>query len=467
MPKPLQPMPISSISTWDDVRVVDSIVDESENGFFFNSALLVDQVLRDDRIHSTVLTRTLGLLGKGLEFEPAEEENDTARTIAEDIETDWPSLFPHAALVELQTWGLLQGVGVAQILELKDTWTLEVWHPWALRFDQYKRGFFLRGLDGPEFLIEPDHVDSIVGGGYRDAQGRRWVLYTPYGRDIAGRRGLIRNLGRLYLERQWALRDRARYSEVHGQPTRFGIAPVNAKPAEMDAFKSDLGDAGSEPVVVAKQGAEGERWDMRLVEATGRSHDLFEGEIAQLDRAIATLILGQSQTVDGQAGLGANAQAGEPVRIDIMRADADTLSDALRAQFLVPYCEFMYGEGRGEMAPWPCWQVDPPEDHAAKAAARYAVAQADKLYIDAGVLQPERVALSRFGEGEYSFDTKLSDDEIAVREKILAIGDEQALEEAQNPQPEPIPPNGADNGIAIPAPGSQANGARAGAQSRA
>lgn len=461
MAKPLQPMPVSSIGTWDDVRVVDSIIDECENGYFFNSALLVDQVLRDDRIHSTVLTRVLGLLGKTLEFEPAEEENDTARTIAEEVETDWPSLFPHSAMAELQTWGLLQGVGVAQIIELRDTWTLEVWHPWALRFDQYKRTYFLRGLEGPEFALEPDD-----GGGYRDAQGRRWVLYTPYGKDLAGRRGLVRNLARLYLERQWSLRDRARYSEVHGQPTRFGIAPANAKSGEMDAFKADLADTGSEPVVVAKQGTEGEKWDLRLVEATGRSHELFEGEIAQLDRAIATLILGQSQTVDGQAGLGANAQAGEPVRIDIMRADADTLSDALRAQFLVPYCEFVYGDG--EKAPWPCWQVDPPEDHAATATARYAVAQADKLYIDAGVLQPERVALSRFGEGEYSFDTKLSDDEIAVREKILAIGDEQALEEAQNPQPEPIPPPiGDDNGIAIPAPGSQANGARAGAQSRA
>jgi hypothetical protein len=239
-----------------------------------------------------------------------------------------------------------------------------------------------------------------------------------------------------------------------------GIAPANATAEQVGNYSDAISPAGAEATVVVRQGEPGNLWDLKLVEASGRSHELFEGEIAELDKAIATLILGQSQSTDGQAGLGSNAEAGEPIRLDIMKADADTLSDALRAQFLEPYCEFTYGDG--EMTPWACWQVEPPEDVAYLAKVHMDQANADNTYIQAGVLTPEEVAISRFGEGKYSLDTKI---ETATREKILDISEktmqveaEKALEDAKNP-PEPvIAPNGATNGaVPVPPPGAQAD----------
>jgi phage gp29-like protein len=455
MPRPpLQQQSIYTVSTWESVRSVDNIVSEAEQGYFYNAALLVDQILRDDRIYGTLMTRVLGLLGKPLEFEPAK---DTARgrNVAEEIEEDWPTLFGHAAVVDLLTWGIMLGVGLGQIIEdKKHGWYLEVWHPWALEWDPHERCYLVQGKGQTRVRLSSDG-----DGGYIDDAGRRWVIYTPYGFGNAGRRGLLRNLARLYLERQWAHRDRARYSEVHGQPMRVGIAPANATTAQVESFSDALSPVGGEPVVIVRQGEEGNKWDAKLVEATGKSHELFAQEIAQLDKAIATLVLGQSQSTDGQAGLGSNAEAGEPIRIDIMRADADTLSDALRAQLLVPYCDFTYGDSL--MTPWPCWQVEPPEDQAYLATVHMNQATADNTYIQAGVLTPEEVALSRFGEGKYSLDTKI---ETATREKILEISAQQmeveaekALEDAKNP-PEPvIAPNGAPNGVAVPQTGTQAN----------
>lgn len=449
MAKPLIPLPISSIGTWDSVRVVDNIVAEAEDGMFVNSARLIDQILRDDRINSVVMTRILALLGRELEFEPAKDSGQ-GRKIAEDIEADWPTMFAHSAEAELLLWGILQGVGLGQVIK-DEVWSLEVWHPWALRWDEYRRQYSVQARETGDLWLERDPK-----GGFVDANGGRWVLYTPYGYGNAGRRGLFRSLARLYLERQWALRDRARYSEIHGQPIRFGIAPINATEAQVSAFSDDLGNMGSDSVIVGKQGEEGNQWDAKLIEAVGRSHELFEGEIAQLDKAIATLVLGQSQSVDGQAGLGSNDQAGEPLRIDIMRADADTFADAIRSQFLVPYCEFAYGAG--DMAPWPCRQVDPPEDKAARAKVHLDMANADKTYIDAGVLTPEEVALSRFGDGEYSIDTTI---DVDVREAIkktsaeqMKIEAEKALEDAKNP-PE------VTDGIAVPPQGTPKNGAQA------
>ncbi len=456
---PALPLPTVSAGFNANIRAVNQILDEAEEGCFYNAARLVTRCMRDDRIYSTVTTRVLALLGKHLDFEPSKGPKSgeaRGRKIAEEIESEWPSMFARSALVQLKTWGIMLGLGYGQIIERSDGWSLETWNPGNLEWDPWKRVFTIQARD-ERFSLTEDR------GLYVDTRGRRWLVYTPYGVDAVGSAGLISKLGSLYIRRLESLDDRSRYSEVNGQPMRVGIAPVNATQAQINDYSDAIAPAGAETVVVARQGEPGNVWDLKLIESTGRSHELFRETIAQLDKAIADTVLGQSQSTDGQAGLGSNAEAGEPIRLDIMRADADTLSDALRAQFLVPYCDFTYGSG--ELAPWPCWQVDPPEDEAALAKVRLDMANADKIYIEAGVLLPERVAIDRFGD-EFTLETRLSEEEVAMREKILSIGHEQmeveaekALEDAKNPPEPPVmQPNGAANGVAVPDPSAQENG---------
>lgn len=354
---------ITGVTTYDNVRIIDSIVDEAEQGIYINSARLVDQVLRDARIYSTIMTRIGGLLGKVLEFtaaDPSDGRNkSTAEKYAEDIESDWSDMFEHSALVELLIWGLMQGVGIAQIFEEDPIWKLDVWHPWALTWDEAERQYYLQTREDSKLYILPDGK-----GGFRDKNGTRWVLFTPFGFGNSGRRCYLRCLHRLSNERSWTHRDRARFSEIFGQAIRLGIAPANSSKEERGEYKKRLSLKGAEPVVVVSQGTEGNKWGLELVQANGTSSDLFDTTLTQLDKEIATLFLGQSQTTDGQAGLGANEMAGEPVRLDIMSADDSALTGTLRAQFLVPYYEFRYG--KGELAPWPHWKIEPPEDGARK-----------------------------------------------------------------------------------------------------
>jgi phage gp29-like protein len=349
---------LTSIASYDNVRIVDQIIDEMESGYFFNSARLVDLVLRDARLMAVMSTRISGLLGEELDLEPAK---DTARAekIAEELEKDWSCMFSHSAVFEVLLWGIMHNSGLARISEDADPWKLEVWHPCNLQWDEAKHGYYLQTRETSKLLLIPN-----LDGTYGDDQGGRWLLYTPYGYGNT-RRGLLRSLHRLYLERQWSHRDRARYSEIFGQPIRFGIAPLNSSPDERDEYAERLSPIGAESVIVGHQGEEGNRWDLKLVEASGKSVNLFQEEIEQLDKEIATLVLGQSQSTDGQGGLGTQENAGETVRLDIIRGDRDTLSDALRTQVLVPYCEWAYGAG--DMAPWACWDIEPAEDTAAKA----------------------------------------------------------------------------------------------------
>ena len=92
---------------------------------------------------------------------------------------------------------------------------------------------------------------------------------------------------------------------------------------------------------------------------------------------------------------------------------------------------------------WPSlWQMSAPE----RAAYRKTIAEADKIYMDAGVLLPEEVALSRFAGGpEFNGDTTTIDTE--ARKAAL----EAAVQELTKPTP-PAPP--APTGGALPPDGS-------------
>lgn len=97
-----------------------------------------------------------------------------------------------------------------------------------------------------------------------------------------------------------------------------------------------------------------------------------------------------------------------------------------------------YAEHLGDPALWEVefpslWQMSPTET----ADLQSKVAGTDKTYIDAAVVMPEEVAISRFGEG--GFENPLSVD-IALRKRLLAI--ESGEVEARTALPDP-----AQNGV--------------------
>ena len=438
-------IPIAQIATYENVRAVDAIVEEAERGYFLNAALLVDQVLRDARIFSVLMTRILGLLGKPVEFEPP-KETARATNLAKEIEGYWPRFFPHAALVELIIWGLMLNLGVAQIVEDADgEWTIEVWHPWAVRFDQTTLLYYVT-LRGPSGNSEEVSLEQSGDGYYTDKYGTRWVLYLPAGYGNSGRRGLLRNLHHLFLERNWSHRDRSRYSEIFGQPMRVGIVPPGISQEKLDRFADVLSPIGAEPVAIVEQGLEGNRWDVKLVESAGRSTELFQVEIEQLDKEIATLILGQSQSTDGQGGLGTQENAGLDVRTDIMRADADTLSNVIREQFLVPYVAFAYG-GDGEQAPWPCWKVEPPDDTKKRAEEFYALMQGLQIAKLQGFPVNVRELLDK-----HNIPTLTEEEERAMKaeQEAEAQAKMQAQAQAMAQAAQKAQPNGAQKPPAMP-----------------
>ncbi len=406
-------------------RRATQIIDESDDGYFYNSARLIDTALRDARLRATLSTRVSGLLGKPLKFDPA-KDNARHQKIADEIESLWPQMFAQSTLTQLLEWGIMQGVGLAQIVKDFDPWRVEVWHPRCLTWDPFSGNYYLATKETQRFDLTRNDDGTFSG-----PDGSSWFLYLPNGYgDIAGKRAAIRAVHQLAGEREWAHRDRSRYMEIFAKTIRLGTAPGNSTQAQREEFRQLIYEAGSGGVVVASEGEEGNRWGLKLVEASGKSTELFHQTLGQLDKEIATLLLGQSQSTDGQAGLGANDQAGEPVRLDIIRGDNDTFSDSVRAQVLVPFCEFAYGAG--QMAPWLCWDVEPAEDTQKKALEFKDLVTGLVMGKDAGLPIDDREMLEDYNVPMISKAEQAALDARAAEEKAAQSAQINAIPPVKN-----------------------------------
>lgn len=406
--KPLE-LILPVFTQWSRVGAVQSILADLENGQFNDAALLWSQMLRDDRIRAVMDVRVNSVLGAPLHMEPS-KETAGAKRVAEDAEELWWQMVPRSELTALYTWGLGLGVGIAR--RVWDRWQprLKVWHPAALFFRLDDDKYYLRTGDQGVIPIEPDDPN--------------WVLFTPYGYKYARTSGLIRSLAMLYLCRQWAFRDRARHSERHGIPFLVGTTPAEADRDDKAAYKSALANVGSETVIIAPKGQDGNQWGVELVESKADSHEVFSSQIDHLDAAIAIVALGQSMSTQAPGGLGAKANAGDSVRSDIKRFDAETIGD-LGEQILKPWSEYNYGK---DLCPRPCLEVDPPADGAKRA-------------LELSTLGDALDKLEKYGADARQLLTEtgvpmLSPEEAAKKAEELEQKAQEAMQSQQNKEPD-------------------------------
>lgn len=354
---------LASFSAFDTVGAVRAALNELEEGVFLRASQLVDRMGRDDRIRAAMETRLRGLLGKQLSFE---EQGDKRRksSLVRELEQRFWDWAPEATLGQLLRWGLFLGVGVGELVWDRGPrrWEprLKVWHPEFLRWDWTKRCFIVTTQDG--------EVDVEPGNG-------KWIVFTPYG-ERGWMLGLVRAIAVPWLIRQWAYRDWARYSEVHGLPIRKAMVPSSAAEEDKTKFFNSLKRLGSESTVLLPQGQteQDTSFDLELVEAEANTWEGFDRLLARTETSIAIAVLGQNLTTEVQGGSRAAAQVHDEVRLDLVVSDAEQLSTALHTQVLQPWAEFNYGSAAD--APWPKWDTEPPTDTKARAETLNSAADA-------------------------------------------------------------------------------------------
>src|SRR5438094_441501 len=114
---------------------------------------------------------------------------------------------------------------------------------------------------------------------------------SPYGEQLGWLDSMVRALAIPWLIRQWARRDWARYSEVHGMPIRKGIVPAKAQEEDKLRFIDEIAQFSSETILRLPQGSEeGSKFDVQLLEASSQSWEGFQALIGQTDVSIAVTL---------------------------------------------------------------------------------------------------------------------------------------------------------------------------------
>lgn len=361
------------LSRWN-VASIRGALTEHERGNFSRSALLADNLGRNPRIFAALQTRTHAFSGLEFDVEPSKTgDQRRAKSVAATLKDEWYSIAPEDVLAELLRSAVTVGVGVAEIV-----WTttggrwMPTLHPVPgslLWWDDNARAWCVSTGDGLEHVTSGDGRWLTVA----HSSVRPWML------------GVVRCLGLEDKIRTEAVKDWARWSERHGTPLLLAKTPARASDDDKEAFYDSLSNVGGGgTTLLVPQGENPESsFGVELVEAKADGWQGFDRLLGVVADDAAIAILGQNLTQETKGGSLAAAKVHDRVRNDLLRADAEVLETALRRDVLGPWAFFNFGSV--ELAPWPDWDADIPEDVGTIAQSWGAAADAVAKWRDLGV----------------------------------------------------------------------------------
>jgi phage gp29-like protein len=221
--------------------------------------------------------------------------------------------------------------------ELGDIWVpyLKVWHPMFIWYDINFRQYVAITQEGNVYIDDADP---------------HWFLYTPFGSYRGWLRGAVRSCAPPWLIRQFSRRDWARYCEVHGLPIRLIDAPAQSNSGDKARMFSMIRNMGAQTTILLPQqgmgtGAtqDGNKWDVRLLEAKDEAWAAFPGLIKDCDMAITLSIRGTNLTSEVQGGSYAAAQVHQDENTAYADADSRKLC-AAATKLMRLFCAYNLGD---------------------------------------------------------------------------------------------------------------------------
>ncbi len=407
----LREIPLTTTATAWTVPAVRYALAQGVVGQFDWPAQLCDAIVGDGRVQAALGSRTSSLLGRPVAF----EESDVARVRGSRAAREcldawaeaWPALSQEATIGEMHQWGVLLGLGPAQILwdTSRPVWQphLRTFHPRYTWFHPVFRKLIAITLDG---LVPISPGD---GG---------WVLHAPHGQPGNARgwmRGAMRALAQPWIYRQLAMRDLARYSERHGFPIVLGKRPAAAKIGDITNWNGQLSRLGQESVVDLPQGVdETNSYSLEYLEASDSTWEVFIKEIETYNTEITLAIQYQNLTTEVTEGSFAAARIHGGVKQAAVEFDERSLARTIYQQIARIFAAINFGDA--DLAPFTHWQVTPYEDNSQAAKTLLDFTSALKTMREAGYKVKDPAALAR------TFDLHLQAGDIELADPILPGG---------------------------------------------
>lgn len=334
-------IPVSLLGTWDVGRIQVAL-NAHQIGNFYQSALLAEAMIGDDRVQTALNGRVKGVTARALHTVRARrDKKNVARRAVERI---WKKVFADELLDQFMTWSTLLGFCLCEVQwtaeydeDLGDIWVpyLKIWHPMFVWYDIGNRAYVAITQEGNVWIEEDDP---------------HWFLFTPWGRYRGWLRGAVRSCAPPWIIRQFSRRDWARYCEVHGLPLRLIDSPAQSNVIDKARMFNQVRNMGAQTtILLPSQGLgtgstqDGMKWNVRLLEAKDEAWACFPGLIKDCDMAIQLSIRGTNLMSEIQGGSYAAAQVHADE--DTAYGDADSrklCSEAMRLMRL--FCAYNFGD---------------------------------------------------------------------------------------------------------------------------
>lgn len=351
-------IPVSQLGSWT-VQKVRETLNAHQTGTFVLSSLLTEAMLGDDRIQSSLNGRVKGVTMRHLHTRPVKgPKGDKAAALVREW---WPKIFSDELLDQMLTWAVFMGFALCEVQwetepgadgELVWVPYLKVWHPEFVYYDLFKRQYVAITQTGNVWIDESDP---------------KWFLFTPWGRYRGWMRGAVRSCSALWIIRQFARRDWARFCEIHGLPIKTIDAPAQSAAVDKQRMFQQVRNLGADTTILFPQQAtpDGQKWGLNLVEAKDTSWQAFPGIIHDCDRGIQLVVRGTNLTSEVQGGSYAAAQVHSDE--DSAYADSDCRKLCAEASRLL---KWFVAYNLGDPSLTPGIRLEPPDDQDALALAQ-------------------------------------------------------------------------------------------------
>ena len=280
-----------------------------------------DEMGRDPRIASVLRTRSLAVVGKEWDILPA---SDDARDIkiAEFVKQVFLSFPFDMSRRAILRGGVLKGYAVSEIM-----WEVSEGNVWIKSMLPRAQRRFRFDLDSNLRLLT--RADMIEGENLTASYPHKFQTFvfgdepeTPYGV------GLGRELYWPWWFKKHGIKFWLMFAEKFGSPTTVGKYPSGTTSDKQTELLDAAEAVQNESAVIIPEGM-----SLELLEAArAGTINTYETLCDFMNTEIAIAVLGQSATTEGTAGKLGNEQAQENVRLDLVKADADALSEAINFQ---------------------------------------------------------------------------------------------------------------------------------------
>jgi len=273
---------------------------------------LYDEVVRDAHAGSVLQTRILSVTGREWEVIPAD---DTPRSeeIADFIRNACLAVNFDQFRQEL-LMGILYGFFCAEIMWEGKNGSMSPSH---IMSKHPKRFVFT-----PERELRLLTLANLIEG--EPVPDRKFIVFTWGSSDNPYGSGLGQKLWWPVWFKKHGVKFWLVFLEKFGMPTAVGKYPAGTSPEQqqalLDAIEAIQQDTGIRiPDTMA----------VNLLEASRTGNVTYEALCNYMDRQISKAVLGQTASTEGTPGKLGNEDSQDKVRMDIVKADADLLSECL------------------------------------------------------------------------------------------------------------------------------------------